>query len=160
MQFLKKHYEKVLLSIVLLGLAAAAGALPWQVSHERDRLEEIRRNLTVKVKPKPFRPLDEWLATNKTTLARLENPLRLEFSGPHNLFNPVQWKKRADGQIIPIRTGAEIGPGAVKVKEIRELTLTVSFDSVSPGTNPGDLPKYQVTVRRQRTARPGPTPVW
>ena len=50
MQFLKKHYEKVLLSIVLLGLAGAAAALPWQVSHERDRLEEIQRNLTVKVK--------------------------------------------------------------------------------------------------------------
>src|ERR1041385_6561905 len=128
MQFLKKHYEKVLLSIVLLGLAAAAAALPWQVSHERDRLEEIRRNLTVKVKPKPFKPLDDWITTNKTTLARLESPLNLELSGPHNLFNPVPWKKMNDNRLVPIRTGSELGPGALKIAQIKELKLTVSFE--------------------------------
>src|SRR5207237_1938182 len=102
MQFVKKHYEKVLLSIVLLGLAGAAAALPWQVSHERDRLEEIQGNLTVKVKAKPFKPLDAWLTTNKTVLARLESPLNLEFSGQHNLFNPVPWKKMPDVRIFPV----------------------------------------------------------
>src|SRR5512141_1987982 len=122
MQFIKKHYEKVLLSIVLLGLAAAAAALPWQVSRERDRLEEIRGNLTVKVKAKPFKPLDEWLTTNKATLARLESPLNLELSGPHNLLNPVPWKKMPDGRMVPIRTGAELGAGAVKIEQIRPLT--------------------------------------
>src|ERR1051325_11802909 len=123
MDFIKKHYEKVLLSIVLLGLAAAAAALPWQVSHERDRLEEIRRNLTVKVKSKPFKPLDEWLNTNKTTLSRLETPLNLQLSGPHNLFNPVPWKKTPDNVLVPIRTGSELGPGAVKIVTIKELKL-------------------------------------
>src|ERR1051325_8757715 len=126
MDFVKKHYEKVLLSIVLLGLAGAAAALPWQVSHERDRLEEIRRNLTVKVKAKPFRPLDDWLSTNKTALARLETPLNLALSGSHNLFNPVQWKKMPDGRLIVMRTGSELGPGALKIDQIRELSLTVT----------------------------------
>jgi hypothetical protein len=156
MQFLKKHYEKVLLSIVLLGLAAAAAALPWQVSHERDRLEEIRRNLTVKVKPKPFKPLDDWLTTNKSAVARLESPLNLKLSGPHNLFNPVQWKKLPNGGIVPVRTGAEIGPGAIKIAQIKELTLSVSFEGVTPGSNPGDAPKYQVVVRRETDNNPRP----
>lgn len=156
MQFFKKHYEKVLLSIVLLGLAAAAAALPWQVSHERDQLEEIGRNLTIKVKPKPFKPLDDWLTTNKAVLARIESPLNLDLSGQHNLFNPVPWKKLPNGGLLPIRTGSEIGPGAVKVTEIKELNLTVSFDAVLPGSNPGDPAKYQVTVRRETesSARP------
>ena len=140
MQFLKKHYEKVLLSIVLLGLAAAAAALPWQVSRERDRLEEIRRNLTVKVKPKPFKPLDDWLSTNKAALARLENPLDLELSGPHNLFNPVPWKKLPGGQMVPIRTGSELGPGAVKIVQIRELMPQVSFETVRRGAMPAIPP--------------------
>jgi hypothetical protein len=77
MQFLTKHYEKILLSVVLLGLAAAAAALPWKVSNERDRLEEISRNLTIKVKAKPFKPLDEWVTTNRMIVARLEAPLNL-----------------------------------------------------------------------------------
>jgi hypothetical protein len=157
MDFLKKHYEKVLLSIVLLGLAAAAAALPWQVSHERDRLEEIRRNLTVKVKPKPFKNLDEWLTTNRTVVARLQAPLDLEFSGGHNLFNPVPWKKLPDGRMVPIRTGSEIGPGAVKIAQIKELTLTVSFEGIVPVTNPGDPTKYQVSVRRETENNPRPT---
>ncbi len=155
MQFLKKHYEKVLLSIVLLGLAAAAAALPWQVSHERDRLEEISRNLTVKVKAKPFKPLDDWLMTNKTVLARIEHPLNLDFSGTHNLFNPVPWKKLPNGGLIPVRTGSEIGPGALKIVQIRELSLTASFDAVVAG-NPGEPVKYQVTIRRETEHNPRP----
>jgi hypothetical protein len=151
MQFIKKHYEKVLLSIVLLGLALAAAWLPWQVAHERERLEEIGRNLTVKVKAKPFKPLDAWLTTNKAALARLETPLNLELSGPHNLFNPVQWKKMTDGRLIPIRTGSEWGPLALKVLNIRELMMTVSFPGVqtnSPGetANPNEPPKYQINI--------------
>jgi hypothetical protein len=137
-------------------LAAAAAALPWQVSHERDRLEEIRGNLTVKVKAKPFKPLDDWLSTNKTVLARLEAPLNLDLSGPHNLFNPVQWKKMPDGRLVPLRTGSELGPGALKIAQIKELTLTVSFDGVTLSSTPGEPPKYQVTVKRESDNNPRP----
>jgi hypothetical protein len=141
------------LSVVLLGLAGAAGALPWQVSHERDRLEEIQRNLTVKVKAKPFKPLDDWLSTNKAVVARLQSPLNLDLSGQHNVFNPVVWKKRPDGAIVPMRTGSELGPGALKVNNIRELTLTVSFEGVTPGTA-GEATKYHLTVKNETEKNP------
>ena len=36
MDFLKKHYEKVLLGVVLVGLAVGAALLPWMISKERD----------------------------------------------------------------------------------------------------------------------------
>lgn len=159
MQFLKKHYEKVLLSIVLLGLAAAAAALPWQVSRERDRLEEIRRNLTVKVKPKPFKPLDDWLSTNRTVLARLESPLNIELSGQHNLFNPVPWKKLpgSGNQIVPIRTGDELGPGAVRIAKIHALSLSVSFKAVEAGAEAGAPAKYVVSIQRDTDRNPRPT---
>lgn len=157
MQFLKKHYEKVLLSIVLLGLAAAAAALPWQVSHERDRLEEIRRNLTVKVKPKPFKPLDDWLSTNRAVLARLESPLDIELAGSHNLFNPVPWKKLPGGQLVPIRIGDELGPRAVKISQIHELKLEVSFAPVAPSADGTEPAKYVVSIRRETERNPRPT---
>jgi hypothetical protein len=154
MDFIKKHYEKILLSVVLLGLAGAAAYLPLQVSTVRNRLEEIQRNLTVKVKPKPFKPLDEWFGTNKTVVARLESPLNLEFAGGHNLFNPVVWKRRPDSSIVPIRTGSELGPGAVKIAQIHELRLKVSFDGVTPPAAPGDPYKYQVTVTKETELTP------
>jgi hypothetical protein len=156
MQFFKKHYEKILLSIVLLGLAIAAAALPLQVSAVRERLEEINKNLTIKVKAKPFRPLDDWISSNKTVLARLEAPLNLDFAGPHNLFNPVQWKKMADGRLIPMRTGSELGPGALTVKQIRELTLTIMFEGVAPNTSPGEAPKYKLSIKNEaeKNSRP------
>ena len=37
MQFLKAHYEKVILSIVLVGLAALAALMPLRVAQERER---------------------------------------------------------------------------------------------------------------------------
>lgn len=156
MQFIKKHYEKVVLSIVLLGLAVAAALLPLRVKNERDRLDEIVRNSTVRVKAKPFKPLDDWLSTNKTALARLDAPINLELSGPHNLFNPVQWKKMTDGRLVPIRTGSELGPGALKIVAIKELLLRVTFDEVTQSTTPGDPPKYKVTVLRQTERNPRP----
>ena len=110
-------------------------------------LEEIQRNLTVKVKPKPFKPLDDWLSTNQErSWPAWTAPLNLDFAGTHNLFNPVHWKKLPDGRLQPIRTGSEIGPGALKIAQIKELMLKVSFDAVLPASNPGEPPKYQVTV--------------
>lgn len=156
MQFIKKHYEKVLLSIVLLGLAVAAAWLPWQVSTERDRLAEILRNSTVRVKAKPFKPLDDWLATNKLVMAKMEHFEDLDFSGPHNLFNPVQWKKMTDGRLVPYRTGSEWGAGALKILQIRPLSLTVSFEKTTPGLSPGDAPKYEVSILNEKERNPRP----
>jgi hypothetical protein len=113
--------------------------------------------LTVKVKPKPFKPLDDWLSTNKMVLARLENPLNLELSGPHNLFNPVPWKKLPGNQLVPIRQGNELGPGAVQIVKIDELRLTVSFETLPSEGNAGDPQKYRVTITRETEHNPRPS---
>jgi hypothetical protein len=154
MQFLKKHYEKILLSIVLVGLALAAAALPWRVSNERERLDDILSKLTVKVKPKPFKPLDDWVSTNRTALARLEAPLNLDLSGPHNLFNPVLWKKMPDGRVIPVRYGSEYGPSALKIAAIKELNLTVSFDGLAENASTNEPPRFNVTIKNEKDKNP------
>ena len=42
MDFLKKHYEKVMLGVVLLGLAVAVAVLPFMIASEKEKLEEMK----------------------------------------------------------------------------------------------------------------------
>jgi hypothetical protein len=140
MQFLKKHYEKVLLSIVLLGLAVAAAALPLEVSHVSQFLQDTRDSV-VRTKAKEFRPLN--LSTNEEILKRFETPVHLRFTEPHFIFNPVPWKKGADN--IPRKVDSTLrgGPAALTVVKIDELNLTVSFEGVA-GTP--EKPQYLFVV--------------
>ena len=57
MEFLKKHYEKVLLSVVLVGLAVAAALLPIKVAAVRETLEQATRRYESRT-VKPLKPLD------------------------------------------------------------------------------------------------------
>lgn len=156
MQFLKKHFEKVILSVVLLGLALAAAALPLEVNHVSQFLEETR-NKVVRTTAKPFKPVD--LSTNTAVVKRFEGRIHFGYSEPHNVFNPVLWLKRPDGSIFKSGMGNS-GPVALVVTNIEELNLIVSFDGMGGA---GDKPQYQFTVinetnstpRRKQLATPG-----
>ena len=71
MEFLKNNYEKVILSVVLLGLAVAAVLLLTWVGNEKRALEEIEGQI-IQTPPKPLKPID--LSTNEMALQRLLNP--------------------------------------------------------------------------------------
>ncbi len=128
MDLIKKHYEKVLLGLVLLGLAVAAALLPLKISSEKQDLESERKIKTT-MNIKPLTNLDQ--ARYQGLLQRLKSPLTLNFSGGHNLVNPVPWQKAADGRLIPLRTGTEVGPEAVVITRIAPLYLIISFDAVT-----------------------------
>jgi hypothetical protein len=52
MDFLKKHYEKIILGVVLIGLAVAVAVLPFFISSEKDKLTQMKTAvLHPKVKP-------------------------------------------------------------------------------------------------------------
>src|SRR3954462_3893553 len=106
MEFLKKHYEKLILSLVLLGLAAVAATLPMKVKQEKER-EEQRKNDLINPVVKPFPPVD--LSTNMQVLEKVKSPIHFDIAGKHNLFNPVQWQERPDKSWIKIQTGNEVG---------------------------------------------------
>src|SRR5262245_12361694 len=132
MQFLKKHYEKILLSVVLLGLAAASAALPLMVSKTQEQIETMVTGVK-KSKPKPWTALD--LSTNQTLVHRLEGPVKVQLSGGHNLFNPVKWIRRSDGGLTKVTTGNEIGVGALRVTRIEPLDLEVTYDGTRTNAN-------------------------
>jgi hypothetical protein len=143
MDFLKKHYEKVILCVVMLGLAAAAALLPGMVSSERQKLQEAKDSL-VKAPPKKVAEVD--LKTGDEALNRLKAPAKLTYSLPHNLFNPVKWMRKPDGALIPVRTGTEVGPGAVTVTKITPLNTIIAYEGVFSAS---EKPQYKFAITRQ-----------
>ena len=125
MDFIKKHYEKILLGVVLVGLAGVAAYLLVMIPRERGSLKEASaRILEQTVKPLP--PLN--LSTQENLLKRLEVPLELDLNGTNKLFNPVQWLKTPDGRLIKNETGNKVGPEAVVVTNTTPLYLTITLD--------------------------------
>jgi hypothetical protein len=126
--FVKIHYEKILLSVVLLALAAAAAYLPMKISDHKRKLEEIRRPRPV-VAGKPAKSAD--LSTNIAVLEHVQKLPELRLTRPHNLLNPVTWKKTPDNRLIKIDTEDKEGPGALQVTKITPLHFTISYSGIS-----------------------------
>src|ERR1051325_3495489 len=116
MDFIKKHYEKVLLGIVLIGLIGALGYLPFKISDEKTKLE-AQSTSVVRPNVKPLTNLD--LTVPEASLARaIGAPVVYNFSDTNKLFNPIQWVRAPDGTIRP---GTETGLRAVSVTNIVPL---------------------------------------
>src|SRR4051794_21495856 len=97
MEILKKHYEKIVLGVVLLGLTVAVALLPIILGSKRAKLDAMHDVLThPKIKELP--PLD--LALPEAALQRVQAVARLDFTRTHNLFNPVLWLKSPEGRPV------------------------------------------------------------
>ena len=120
MRFLKKHFEKLILSAVLAGLGAVAFWLYVAV-------EEVKKEPPIRYGPPakvtPMTNLD--LSALSAALANMTNAPALELSGEHNLFNPVTWKRKANGDLVKM---TRQGAAALTVTEIRPLYFTISLD--------------------------------
>jgi hypothetical protein len=127
MDFLKKNYEKVLLGVVLLGLAVAVAFLPFKVASEKQTLEDMRSRLT-HLKVKPLTNLD--LTLPDTVLKRAATPAMIDFSAPNKLFNPMPWQKAVDGRLIKV-DATNIGPYAVTITKMVPLYLKLTLNDVT-----------------------------
>ena len=147
MDFIKKHYEKITLSVVLLGLVGALLVLPFLIANDQDKFKDVTETI-INERATPLPPLD--LTRQSNVLERLQSPAVFDFSTTNKLFNPLEWKKTADGNIFPVKTGNEIVEGAV-ITKITPLNLMLTFDSVE--TN-GVAPRYVIGVERQAAPNP------
>ncbi|HVU07101.1 MAG TPA: hypothetical protein VHG89_01005 [Verrucomicrobiae bacterium] len=146
MDFLKKHYEKILLGIVLLGLVAFAALLPAMIARDHDALEEKHIGI-IKRPVKPLPPLD--LASESNAIQRVQSPYNLDFETTNRLFNPVQWQRMVNGDLIKLHTGNEVN--LVTVTQITPLYLILTLDSVQ--TNEFGA-RYIISVERQAAPTP------
>ena len=94
MDFLKKHYEKLVLSIVLLAVAVAAFLLTVQVGNVKQTLADQLQQKIVK-KGAVLPPIN--LSTNQAIATRAAARIKVVLDGPHNTFNPGSWEKTPDG---------------------------------------------------------------
>lgn len=128
MEFIKRNYEKIILSLVLLGLVGALAFMPVVIYYDQQQMADSK-NKVIHQKPVPLPELD--LSRQQAVLERLKSPYNLDFSTTNKLFNPVQWQKNSDGTLMKITTGHEVGPGAAVVTKITPLYYSISLDSVT-----------------------------
>jgi hypothetical protein len=153
MDFVKKHYEKILLTVVLLGLVGALVFLPFLISKDQEEVSKMTYViLTPRVQPLP--ELD--LARETNVFGRLQAPYSLDFSTTNKLFNPLQWQKKINGDMVPVKPGL-IGPEAAAITKITPLYTIITLDSIdtnSIATNEVTA-RYVMSVERQAAAVAG-----
>jgi hypothetical protein len=145
---LKRHYEKAILVLALLGLIAAVVYLNNRKTAENEKIETYNRNIQRR-KPKPVQSPD--VSALGGALAQSTNPPTHNFSPPHNLLNPVKWQRRADGTLLKVETGKEIGPNALTITRIAPLNLIITMEQVAGnGFNMGVMQEGATNVLLRR----------
>jgi hypothetical protein len=127
MEFLKKHYEKIVLCVVLIGLAAAVLWMKNALANIKEELPPI----VIGPPPKTAPPQPLNLSEYQQALAQITNPPPVVLSGAHNLFNPVTWKRKGNGELVKI---IKTGPDALIVTNIVPIYTIISYDHPSPGS--------------------------
>jgi hypothetical protein len=148
MDFVKKHYEKIILSAVLLGVIGFLVFLPFVISSDQQRQRDMGDQVvSPRVTPLPL--LD--LTRQANALERLRSPANFDFSTTNKLFNPVEWERAANGDLIKIKNGNEVGAGAAVVTKITPLYLVITLDQVA--TNELGA-RYVVGIEHQAAPNP------
>lgn len=137
---LSLHYEKVILSVILLALLGAAAYLPIRVSQNRDTIRAALEAPT-RAPKKASQPVDT--TTIEQSIRRLRTEPKLTLVGEHNVFNPVTWKRRDDSRLYKVVHGDEEGPAGLVVNAVRPLELSIQFDGASRS---GDRLRYKFLV--------------
>ncbi len=122
MDFLKNHYEKIVLSLVLIGLAAVGVWLALQAMAFRGTIEA-----TNALQPQPSPP-GGIAETNQffEALTNSKTPRRVDFDGDHKIFNPEKiLKNPRTRMVLPAN---DLGPKAIEVLKIRPLYLRTKLE--------------------------------
>lgn len=145
MEFVKKHYEKIILCAVLLGVVGFLVFLPFVISHDQEEQKAMADTIT-KPRVAALPPLD--LTPQNNASERLGVAANYDFSTTNKVFNPVEWKKAASGDLIKVKTGNEIVE-AVVVTKITPLYFVVTLDQVTTNLTGA---RYVIGLERQGAA--------
>src|ERR1035438_8993724 len=145
MDFLKKHYEKVLLGVMLAGLIGVLVFMLFYIASDKTDMENKNISLT-HPHVKALTNLD--LTLEDSSILRLKSSYNLDLETTNKLLNPMEWQKAPDGSLIPKRN---TGPQVAVVTNISPLYLVVSLDTTA--TNELGA-RYVVKMERQAAPVP------
>ena len=139
MEFLKNHYEKIVLSVVLLLMATAAVLLVLQVRSVEEELGAFRKVIVETGGQSVERP-----KTNPYTaiLTKAQPPV-VDLVQPHKVFNPERWlMDRTNGILI---SGKDVGVGKLQLLEVQPMQLKLEL--VVSGS--AERQSYLVNITRE-----------
>ncbi len=139
MEFLKNHYEKLVLVVVLAAVAVAVFILPMKVP------ATVEASAAPPASTNAFGPLD--LSTNELLLSSLDHLKPADLAWPHNLFNPVIWLRKADKTLTKITNPNGVGLGAIRIDRILPLYFTLTFEGFIAD-------KYKIGVIQETNQNP------
>jgi hypothetical protein len=145
MDFIKKHYEKILLSVVLLGLVGALVFMALIIPSEQQKVRDIGEGI-IGGRVVALTNLD-W-TERSNVIERLQSPYQLDFETTNRLFNPVDWERTVDGRL---RKSSGTGPQAAFFTSIKPLYTALTLDSIQANELGA---RYVVGVERQAAAAP------
>lgn len=153
-QLCRQNYEKLILIVVLVLLAAAVWLLFQASQEEREKIRQIPIGFD-RIKVKLVQPvsLDRFTGLMKEAT----NTQVLSLSGPHNLFNPVKWQQpRGGGEIVKVQTGKEVGVEAMRIARVSPLFLSIAFDRPAISGAPPDttVTGYHIIVTNEMAIQP------
>jgi hypothetical protein len=144
MEFLKKHYEKILLGAVLLGLAGAVVFLFLKVETEK---EEDAAHAQAVTNPKVTEYPKVPTAPVETLVKRTGTPVTMDLSAPHKVFNPLPWQKNGDQ--LEHFNSTSVGPMAVTVTKLNPLNTDLTLDTISVE---GNVAQFLVTIKKEASS--------
>lgn len=140
MDFLKKHYEKVLLGLMLAGLIGVLVFMLFYIAADKADMENKRTSLT-NPHVKELTNLD--MTMMDSAILRLKSSYQLDLETTNKLLNPMEWQRAMDNSLIPVKnTGLHVAV----VTNIAPLYLVISL--VSSTTNELGA-RYVISVERQ-----------
>ena len=142
MQFLKKHYEKILLGLVLAGLIGVLIFMLFYIAADKRAMEDAASGIINNRSAQQLPDLD--LTAEQAAMNRLQAPFALDLETGNKLFNPFEWVKTVDGRLVKKANGT--GPQVAVVTNITPLYLVLALDSVT--TNELGA-RYVISVERQ-----------
>jgi hypothetical protein len=142
---LRDHYEKVILGLALLALGLAGLLLANEKAKEEEALKAFATKLIAR---KPIRYIPTDMKPYLVSLEKGTNPVSVNFTPPHKLFNPVNWYRQPDGNLLKAVKGNEVGVDAMVVTKITPLHFQLNWEKM-PGET--DTSFYIGVVREAST---------
>ncbi len=144
MNFLKNHFEKLILALALVLSVGGIVFVIMQISAGKQQLESSLES--PRRSPKQYEPVE--LDSYAEELTRISQPISVGIVGEHELLNPVRWEE-ANGSLL---RSSEMGIKSLQIKAIQPLYRRLEYVRT---TEYGSSTRYVVEITEEGSDNAG-----